>query len=87
MKLLWNQSLKLNTVHIDDVVAAAVELAFNSKANHQCFNIVDDAESTQGSISNVLADIFSIKVDYWGVVLSNITKVIISNSFIILFKL
>lgn len=75
MKLLWNQSMKLNTVHVDDVAAAAVELAFNAKANHHCFNVVDDSDSTQGSIANVLADIFSIKVDYWGVVLSNITKV------------
>lgn len=75
MKLLWNQAMKLNTVHVDDVVNAAIELAFNPKANHQCYNIVDDSESTQGSISNILADIFNIKVDYWGIAVSKLAKV------------
>lgn len=75
MKLLWNESMKLNTVHVDDVVAAAFELAIDPRANYQCYNIVDDAQSTQGTISNILADIFHIKVDYWGVVMSSITKV------------
>lgn len=75
MKLLWNQGMKLNTVHVSDVVNAAIELAFNPKANHQCYNIVDDSESTQGTISNILADIFNIKVDYWGIAVSKLAKV------------
>lgn len=75
MKLLWNQGMKLNTVHVSDVVNAAIELAFNPKANHQCYNIVDDSESTQGSISNILADIFNIKVEYWGIAVSKLAKV------------
>lgn len=74
MKLLWNHSMKLNTVHVDDVVAATFELATNPLANKECYNIVDDSQSTQGTISNILGDIFNIKVDYWGVVLSNLTK-------------
>lgn len=75
MKLLWNESMKLNTVHVEDVAAAAFELAMNPRANKQCYNIVDDSQSTQGSISNILADIFHIKVDYWGVFMSSVTKV------------
>lgn len=75
MKLLWNESMKLNTVHVSDVVAAAFELANNTIANRQCYHIVDDSQSSQGSISKLLADIFNIKVDYWGVLLSSITKV------------
>lgn len=75
MKLLWNDSMKMSTVHISDVVAAAFELATNDIANKQCYNIVDDSESTQGSLSNILADLFKIKVDYWGVLMSSITKV------------
>lgn len=80
MKLLWNQEMKLNTVHVVDVVNAAIELAFNPKANHQCYNIVDDTESTQGIISGILADIFNIKVDYWGVAISKLAKVQFSHS-------
>lgn len=75
MKLLWNQAMKLNTVHVDDVTNAAIELAMSPKANHQCYNIVDDTESTQGTISNILTDIFDIKVDYWGIAVSKLAKV------------
>lgn len=75
MKLLWNESMKMNTVHVDDVVAAAVALAQNPLANKQCYNIVDDTQSTQETISNILANIFGIKVDYWGEGLSNLSKV------------
>lgn len=33
---------------------------------------MDDATSTQGSISNILADLFDIKVDYYGNLVSNV---------------
>lgn len=75
MKLLWNDSMRLNTVHVIDVVSALWELAQNSKAVGEVFNVVDDSDSTQGSVSDILADIFSITVDYWGIVMSNLTKV------------
>lgn len=75
MKLLWNEALKLNTIHVLDVVAAIWELSKNPKAVGEIYNLVDDSESTQGSISDVLAEIFSISIDYWGVVMSNVTKV------------
>lgn len=75
MKLMWNESLKINTIHVDDVVAAAVYLAQSQQANRQCYNLVDDSQSTQGSISSILANIFNIKIDYWGEGLSNLSKV------------
>lgn len=75
MKLMWNESMKMNTVHVNDVVAAAFALAQNPYANKQCYNLVDDSQSTQGSISTILANIFNIKVDYWGETLSNLSKV------------
>lgn len=83
MKLLWNQGMKLNTVHVDDVVNAAIELAFNPKANRDCYNIVDDSESTQGTISNILADIFNVKVDYWGIAVSKLAKVQFISTFLL----
>lgn len=86
MKLLWNESLRLNTVHVDDVVASMWYLANCSAAERQIYNVVDDAQSTQGSLSAMLSDIFAIKVDYWGTVVSSITKVILkkkkNNNFI-----
>lgn len=75
MKLLWNESMRLNTVHVDDVCAAMWFLALNPVAAGEIYNLVDDADSTQGSISDILSDVFSINVDYFGVVMSNLAKV------------
>lgn len=75
MVLLWDRAMKMNTVHVNDVVAAAVELAQNNKANHQCVNVVDDSDSTQGSIADLLSDIFHFKTNYLGSALSEMTKV------------
>lgn len=75
MKLLWNDAMKMNTVHVADVAAAAWHLANDSKAIGHTYNICDDSDSTQGTLSTLLADIFNVKVDYWGVVMSNVTKV------------
>lgn len=72
--------MKLNTVHVDDVVASIWYLCNLVKAENQIYNIVDDSNSTQGSISDILADIFNIKVDYWGVMMSSITKIDMSGA-------
>lgn len=79
MKLMWNESLKINTIHVADVTAAAIYLAQSQLANRQCYNLVDDSQSTQGSISTILANIFNIKIDYWGETLSNLSKVCAIN--------
>lgn len=75
MKLLWNDAMRLNTVHVSDVCAAIWQLAQSPKTAGQVYNIADDSASTQGSISNLLVDIFDINVDYFGIVMSNLTKV------------
>ena len=75
MKLLWNSSLKLNTVHVDDVVASMWYLSQIEQAVNKTYNVVDDSGSTQGTLSSLLADIFDIKVDYLGLMVSNIAKV------------
>lgn len=82
MKLLWNDSMRLATVHVDDVCAATWQLAVSPKASRETFNIVDDAESTQGTISNILGDIFSINIDYFGIVMSNLTKVFVFSIYV-----
>lgn len=70
MKLLWNENLKVNTVHVEDVCRAIVFLSKMDNSVGHIYNIVDDAGTTQGLISNLLADIFNIKVDYYGNVIS-----------------
>ena len=80
MKLLWNEAMRLNTVHVEDVCDAIWFLANNSAAAGEVYNIVDDSEATQGTISNILVDIFNISVDYFGIVMSNLTKLSLSDT-------
>ncbi|XP_037814526.1 uncharacterized protein LOC119605470 [Lucilia sericata] len=80
MKLLWNDAMRISTVHVDDVSAAVWDLATSPKAKRETYNIVDDAESTQGTISDILAEIFSINIDYFGIVMSNLTKLSLSDT-------
>jgi nucleoside-diphosphate-sugar epimerase len=80
MKLLWNADMKMNVVHVEDVCTAILELMQNGKANKQIVNVVDDSRATQGLITDLLANIFDIKTDYWGIAMSNMTKVDMSGT-------
>ncbi|XP_055529427.1 uncharacterized protein LOC129721178 isoform X2 [Wyeomyia smithii] len=75
MKLLWTGSMKMNVVHVEDVCGALWELMRNEQTAGETINICDDSEATQEIISDLLADIFGIKADYWGIVMSSMTKV------------
>uniref|UniRef100_A0A6P7FUD5 Uncharacterized protein LOC114334218 n=1 Tax=Diabrotica virgifera virgifera TaxID=50390 RepID=A0A6P7FUD5_DIAVI len=66
MKLLWNSELRISTVHVQDVCKAVWFVSNREDTNGQIYNVVDDADSTQGSISNVMTDIFNVKIDYYG---------------------
>ncbi|RZB40900.1 uncharacterized protein BDFB_003056 [Asbolus verrucosus] len=70
MKLLWNAELKINTVHVVDVCRAIWFVCNRDDSIGQTYNVVDDADSSQGSISNVLAELFNIKVDFCGNIVS-----------------
>lgn len=73
MKFLWNKDLRLNTVHIDDVVRALWHLAENGE-NGQTYNLADKADSTQGSIAKMIGEIFGIETGFQGSVVSNLAK-------------
>mmetsp|Transcript_49847 Transcript_49847/g.128253 ORF Transcript_49847/g.128253 Transcript_49847/m.128253 type:complete len:365 (-) Transcript_49847:279-1373(-) len=72
-KVLWNEKLKLNTVHIDDMVKAIWMAATDLKSG-EIYNVVDKNETTQGNVQNMLKEIFGIEVGYYGSVLSNLAK-------------
>ncbi|XP_060526278.1 uncharacterized protein LOC132701948 [Cylas formicarius] len=71
MKLLWNADLKMNTVHVEDVCRAILFANDKQQTMSQVYNVVDDANSTQGSISDILSEIFGVKVEYYGNVVSS----------------
>ncbi|XP_044756357.1 uncharacterized protein LOC123314945 [Coccinella septempunctata] len=70
MKLLWNSGIKLNTVHVEDVCRAIWFVLNRDDTIGEIYNVVDTANSTQGSISELLEELFDIKIDYYGTVLS-----------------
>lgn len=76
MKLLWDEKMKLNTIHVDDVCSAIWKLTLDPQTVGQIINLSDDSDSTQGSVTTLLCDIFKIKCNYLGVTLSNLTKVL-----------
>lgn len=75
MKLLWGPELRMNTVHVRDVARAIWFVATKPETIGQIYNIVDEGNSTQGSISSIVSEIFNINHDYWGTALSSIAKV------------
>jgi len=75
MKLLWGPDLHMNTVHVRDVVRAMWHVANRPETIGQTYNLVDEGDSTQGSISAIVSELFNINHDYWGTTLSTLAKV------------
>jgi len=73
MKFLWDKSLKLNVVHIDDVCAAIWTALTKAKAG-SVYNLADQSDLDQGTLNGLLGEVFDIKVDFLGSVLSNLAK-------------
>lgn len=69
MKLLWNKNLKINTVHVDDVVLALVHLFTNGKKG-DVFNLADKTDTDQGSVNDILEKMFAIETKFAGKILS-----------------
>ncbi|XP_013137726.1 PREDICTED: sterol-4-alpha-carboxylate 3-dehydrogenase, decarboxylating [Papilio polytes] len=78
MKLLWTAELKMNTVHVEDVCRAAWTLALAPEAQGQVYHVVDEADSSQGSLAKLVSEIFKIKHDYYGTAISTLAKTDIS---------
>lgn len=73
MKLLWTKDLKMSTVHVIDVCRALWHLASHGDSG-DVFNLADKSDTTQGSISNFVCEIFGIEHDYFGTMLSNMAR-------------
>lgn len=85
MKWLWTKDLRTNTVHIDDLTRAlwAVAAWYDSgKPNWDdkamgavpTFNIVDKGVTTQGTVADLVADIFNIETGFQGQIVSTFAR-------------
>jgi len=65
MEFLWDGDLKLNTVHVNDVVAALWHLANNGTLG-EIYNLADSNDTTQGSLNKHFEKMFGIKTGFLG---------------------
>ncbi|KAL0104797.1 hypothetical protein PUN28_016440 [Cardiocondyla obscurior] len=79
MKLLWGPDLHMNTVHVKDVARAIWHVTSRPETIGQTYNLVDEGDSTQGSISAIVSELFNINHDYWGMVMSSVVKTDMSS--------
>ncbi|KAI9790202.1 MAG: hypothetical protein M1835_001159 [Candelina submexicana] len=84
MKWLWDKDLRVNTVHIDDATRAIWRAAEWSDQGRKgwnstwgkvaLFNVVDHGNTSQGTMSQIIADIFAIPTGFQGSLISNFAR-------------
>lgn len=90
MKWLWTKDLRTNTVHIRDVTRALWDIASwydNGKPKYDqasmgkvpTLNVVDKGATTQGTIAEIIGQVFGIKTGFQGQLLSNLARLSMDN--------
>jgi len=83
MSFLWTKDLKLNTVHVSDVVraiwhvsATVEEKGGRSKpvTSPEIYNLADKEDTNQETINVFIREIFGIKTGFQGALISNFAK-------------
>ncbi|KAL9050740.1 MAG: hypothetical protein Q9206_004969, partial [Seirophora lacunosa] len=83
MKWLWTKDLRVNTVHVDDVCAAAFSAAKwcasvlpdqEASLAQRTFNIVDAGDTSQGTLATIFSQIFNLKTGFQGSLVSSFAK-------------
>jgi nucleoside-diphosphate-sugar epimerase len=65
MELLWDGKMKLNTVHVNDVVRALWHLKDHGKSG-EIYNLADSGDTTQETITKHVSALFGIKYSFMG---------------------
>jgi nucleoside-diphosphate-sugar epimerase len=85
MKWLWTKDLRQNTVHIHDVVRALWSVAEwytagknkwddKSMGKVPTFNVVDKGVTTQGTMADIIGQVFEIETGFQGQLISTFAK-------------
>jgi len=75
MEFLWDKDLKINTVHVRDVVAALWHLTQKGKPG-SVYNLADESDTTQGSLCPVIESMFGIQTGFLGSIQSKLATTI-----------
>jgi len=82
LKFLWTKDLKINTVHITDVVRAMWYIATWYEENEKAgkgiliYNLADQGNTDQEKISKHIGNIFNIQTGFHGTIASNLAQFI-----------
>jgi len=86
MQFLWSESLRINTVHVEDVSRATWHVANwfveNGKVGSGetfVFNLADNGDTNQETINAHIRSIFDIKTGFAGTIVSNFAKMNIES--------
>lgn len=79
MKFLWGADLRINTVHVSDVVRAIWHCAQNVAAP-AIYNLCDEADTSQGTFNDILAKIFNIETSFYGTIASQAAKAMMKDT-------
>ena len=79
MKLLWTKDLRMSTVNVKDVARAVWFLCEKGELS-SIYNVADKSESTQGTISDLVCQVFNIEYDFAGSVISNMARLNMSGA-------
>lgn len=86
LKWLWTKDLRVNTVHVTDVVRALFSIADWYAVDNQpnwdvkamgkipTFNIVDKGQTSQGTMAEIIGQIFGIKTGFQGQLISTFAR-------------
>jgi nucleoside-diphosphate-sugar epimerase len=75
MEFLWDKDLRINTVHVRDVVAAIWHLTSHGNVG-EVYNLADQNDTDQGSVNKLLEAIFKIKTDFMGNIKSKLATAV-----------
>lgn len=85
MKMLWTKDLRTNTAHVNDVTRALWSIAEWSTAGKAgwdagsmgavpTFNVVDKGNTCQGTMMNIIGEIFKIETGFQGQLISTFAR-------------
>lgn len=73
MKFLWDEKLKINTVHVRDVAKALWHISQKGTLG-AIYNLADKGDTDQGSFNEILVKIYGIETGFHGSIVSNLAK-------------
>lgn len=75
VRILWKGSTACNTIHVEDVSRAVWHLLKLPKAAGETYNLVDEGDTKQDTIAEIVSSLFGVKHEFLGTVISSLCKV------------